>query len=109
MKKADFRSRLLQKGYGNSSADRYLKDVQLFIRWSEQANIPIEQVSYTDLLHYIQIKKKTNQQSSISAMLTSIRHYYDYLQEKLGVGSPPAREQAGLRPRQQPLHQLLFV
>jgi integrase/recombinase XerD len=79
IKQTKFAAYLLHKGYGINTTQRYVKDVETFINWAEQKNIPIEQTSYNDVLHYIQIKRKQVKQRTISIYINSIKHYFNYL------------------------------
>lgn len=70
---------LLAKGYSSSTVKRYLRDMKSFEVWAEQENTPIEIVSYSDILHYIQSKKGSVQQNTISMLTNGLRHYFAYL------------------------------
>jgi site-specific recombinase XerD len=75
----EFTDYLLIKGYSTSTVQGYIKDVFLFTTWAEKQNIPIEEASYTDVLGYIQYKRKQVVQRTISSYVNSIKHYYNYL------------------------------
>lgn len=75
----EFTDYLLTKGFSITSIRRYVGDVNNFIGWLETENMKVEQVSYNDILHYIQVKKKTVQQRSASTLVNSIRHFYAHL------------------------------
>ena len=77
----EFIKYLLQKGYSIKSGERYLKDIELFIKWLYKENITEEAVSYNDITHYIQSKKGTVKQITIQTILASLKQYYNYLQE----------------------------
>jgi len=70
---------LLAKGYSSSTVKRYLRDMKRFEVWAEQENTPIETVSYSDILHYIQSKKGSVQQNTISAFTNGLKHYFAHL------------------------------
>lgn len=70
---------LLAKGYSSSTVKRYLRDMKRFEVWAEQENTPIETVSYSDILHYIQSKKGNVQQNTIGAFTNGLKHYFAYL------------------------------
>lgn len=78
-KQKEFTGYLLIKGYSTSTTRRYVKDAELFIKWTEQENVPIPNVSYSDVLHYIQGKRKTVKQRTISTNVNSIKHYFNFL------------------------------
>jgi integrase/recombinase XerD len=74
-----FRAYLQLKGYSIATTKRYVQDAQNFKRWTEKENVEIEQVSYSDVLHYIQSKQNGVKQSTISRMVNSLKHYYNHL------------------------------
>jgi integrase/recombinase XerD len=74
-----FRAYLQLKGYSISTIKRYIKDVETFKKWAERENVEIEQVNYSDVLHYIQNKGKEIKQSTISKIVNSLKHYYNHL------------------------------
>lgn len=75
----EFNDYLLMKGFSESSASRYEKDVEHFIAWTEEEHIELEQVGYQDILHYIQGQRKKVKQKTISSKVNSLKHYFDYL------------------------------
>ena len=75
-----------------STTERYVKDTLKFIQWTAQENIPIAQVSYSDILHYIQSKRGEIKQASISKIVNSIKHYYNYLELKEIVKDNPTQQ-----------------
>lgn len=75
----EFTQYLLYKGYSTSTTKRYVKDVEMFIKWVEKENVQIEQVSYSDVLHYIQGKREHVKQRTISTTVNSIKHYFNFL------------------------------
>jgi|SRR5690554_4797427 len=76
---AEFTDYLLTKGFSITSIRRYVRDVTSFIAWLEKENVAIEQVSYNDILHYIQKKKNTVKQRTVSTIVNSIKHFYNHL------------------------------
>jgi integrase/recombinase XerD len=75
----EFTQYLLLKGYSTSTTKRYVRDTETFIKWAEKENVPIEQASYSDVLHYIQSKRKQVKQRTISTNVNSIKHYFNFL------------------------------
>jgi len=75
----EFTQYLLLKGYSTSTAKRYVKDAVKFIEWAEKENVQIEQVSYSDVLHYIQGKRNHVKQRTVSTNINSIKHYFNFL------------------------------
>jgi len=76
---AEFTDYLLTKGFSITSIRRYVRDVTSFIQWLEKENVAVEQVSYNDILHYIQKKKNTVKQRTVSTIVNSIKHFYNHL------------------------------
>ena len=75
----EFTRYLLLKGYSTSTTKRYVKDAEVFIKWAEKENVQIEQVSYSDVLHYIQGKRNHVKQRTVSTNVNSIKHYFNFL------------------------------
>lgn len=76
---SDFIDYLLAKGYSSKSTERYARDIEKFIQWARQENIPVESAGYADILYYVQSKKGKNCQRTLSIYVNSIKHYYEYL------------------------------
>lgn len=75
----EFTQYLLYRGYSTSTTKRYVKDAEMFIKWAAKENVQIEEVSYSDVLHYIQSKRNHVKQRTISTTVNSLKHYYNYL------------------------------
>jgi integrase/recombinase XerD len=80
--KTGLKNYLLKKGCSTNTVKGYVNESVRFDNWIEKENVPQESVKYGDVLHYIEIKKKTTKQSTISKIVNSLKHYFDYLQEK---------------------------
>ena len=76
---AHFIDYLLSKGYSNSTIRGYICDVNRFEVWTKKENTPLEFISYADLLTYIQSKRNQVQQRTLSAIINSLKHYYNFL------------------------------
>jgi len=74
-----FTEYLLLKGYSTNTTKCYVKDAEIFIQWAERENVPIESVSYSDVLHYIQGRRNNVKQRTISINVNSIKHYFNFL------------------------------
>jgi site-specific recombinase XerD len=74
-----FTDYLLQKGLSTSSIERYVRDVRLFIKWADDQNLQVEQISYADLLFFIKQKRSQVQQRTLSCQINSLKHYYHHL------------------------------
>lgn len=75
----DFTNYLLKKGMSTATVQRCLFDTRHFMQWAANQNVPIAQVSYADVLHYIQSRRKSVKQKTISININSIGHYYSFL------------------------------
>lgn len=75
----EFTQYLLLKGYSTTTTRRYVRDVEIFIKWAEKENVQIKQISYSDVLHYIQSKREHVKQRTISTTINSIKHYFNFL------------------------------
>src|SRR5690554_2400292 len=76
---SEFTDYLLFKGLSITSIRRDVRDVESFIQWLDKENVYIEQAGYNDILHYIQSKKKTVKQRTVSTIVNSIKHFYAHL------------------------------
>lgn len=87
---AEFTDYLLSKGFSITSIRRYVRDVNNFIKWLNAENVAVSQVGYNDILHYIQGKKKTVKQRTVSTLVNSIKHFYAHLTLTEKVQDNPA-------------------
>ena len=72
---------------GNSSSAR------VFLDWTIKEQINYLEVSYTDLLAYIDYhKERGNTKNTINGKLQGIKHFYNFLQQKELVQHNPAEE-----------------
>lgn len=74
-----FTDYLLSKGYSSETTVTYQRDAARFKQWAEKENVPTGAINYADVLHYIQIKKRSVKQSTISIIVNSLKHYFNYL------------------------------
>lgn len=74
-----FTDYLLVKGYSSNTIKRFVKDTTHFLQWIIKENIPVEQVSYNDVLHYVQGKRGQVKQKTIATHVSSLKHYFAYL------------------------------
>lgn len=88
-----FESYLIGKRYRPLTVNGHLKNVSYFLQWSESNNISdVENISYTDLLSYIQYEQKRNlDTATINLRLQSISHYFDFLKHENILSRNPAR------------------
>lgn len=83
---------LLAKGYSRKTSESFIRDTQNFINWCNKENIPVEQASYSDILHYIQGIKQRVQQRTASAYVNSIKHYFRYLKDSGEIEENPVNQ-----------------
>lgn len=75
----EFTNYLLAKGFSTSTVQRFVKDTDYFLQWAEKENVPVENTSYTDVLHFIQGKRDKVKQRTIGLQLNSLKHYFNFL------------------------------
>lgn len=89
----DFENYLRAEGQRLNTVRGNRGSVNVFLDWTEQEQIDYVQVSYSDLLSYINHQKeKGNAKTTINGKLQGIRHFYNYLQQKEQVAFNPAAE-----------------
>ena len=88
----DFANYLLLKGFSTTTTNRYIRDAENFIEWIKKENVETETVSYADVLHYIQHKRSTVKQRTISIHVNSIKHFYNYLNTTGQVADNPTTQ-----------------
>lgn len=74
-----FRDYLLQKGFSNNTIESYKRAVDNFEKWAAKESQSLESMRQADILHYVQLKKRSMNQGSISKEVNSLKHYYNYL------------------------------
>ncbi|MBD78548.1 MAG: hypothetical protein CL840_06490 [Crocinitomicaceae bacterium] len=77
-----FTDYLLKKGYSSKTANSYANTANHFSAWAEEENIILEATTNRDVLHYIQIRKKTASQRTIGFIVNGLKHYFDHLSIK---------------------------
>jgi site-specific recombinase XerD len=84
---------LQQQKYRQSTIIGHLQNINRFLEWMQTNGIEeAENISYNDLLEYIQYEKQRNIiTASINLRLTSIGKYFDYLKEQGSITRNPAR------------------
>ncbi len=81
---------LRKQGLRITTYNGYKNAANQFLEYLKNAQIDYLQVSYSDILSYINYsKEKGNKKSSINGSLNSIRHFYNYLQTEKKVTSNP--------------------
>ena len=83
-KSEKFAEFLQMKGYAASSRGKFVYSVALFSLWCEKENVPLLQVSYNDILAYVNVKKlHGNKPISLQKLIIDLKRYYQFL---LGEG-----------------------
>jgi site-specific recombinase XerD len=82
---------LIIKGYTNSSVQGYCKTVTYFLKWIMPQSIEIENVSYNDVLAFINYKRQAgNKPRTLTIVVNSINHFYTFLQSEHQIEENPA-------------------
>src|SRR5882757_11167515 len=78
------------KGHTNSTVNSTSKTVTYFLEWITEQAIESEQVSYNDVLAYINYKKKKgNKQRTLQLITNGVNHFYHFLQSEHHVKENP--------------------
>ena len=78
-----FNEWLIIKGFTSNTIQGLCKIVTHFINWVVPQNIEVEQVSYNDVLAYINYKKQQGNKSRTLTIITnSLNHFYRFLQSE---------------------------
>lgn len=85
-----FTNYLLAKGFSSSTIKRFIKDTGYFLEWAEKENVPVENASYSDVLHFVQGKRERVKQRTISIQVNSLKHYFNFLATTGQSGENPA-------------------
>ncbi|MBV6474364.1 MAG: Tyrosine recombinase XerC [Saprospiraceae bacterium] len=88
----DFTNYLLTKGFSTATIKRFIRDTEYFLQWSEKENVPVENASYADVLHFIQGKREKVKQRTISIQINSLKHYFNFLATTGQAGENPTTQ-----------------
>jgi len=77
----DFTKWLLQKGYSNTTAATFTKDVQKFRAWLAKENMEVEDVAYNDITSYLQSFGEVVQHTK-GCYLRGVKQYFNHLISK---------------------------
>jgi len=88
----EFADYLLSKGFSTATTYRYIRDAEYFLQWAKKENVPIENTSYADVLHYIQGKRDKVKQRTISSRLNSLKHYFKFLASTGHISDNPSTQ-----------------
>ena len=86
-----FRELLTIKGFTNNTVQGLNKTVKHFLSWIEPQNIEPENVSYNDVLAYINYKRKQgNKPRTLILIVNALNHFYRFLQSEYQLNENPA-------------------
>jgi site-specific recombinase XerD len=75
-----FTEYLILKGFSKRTRQHVSSTVQRFTSWSEQQTIELENISYNDIIAYVNhCKQKGNKQRTLAVTVGCIKHYYNFL------------------------------
>jgi len=78
-----FREHMLYRNYQLSTIKGIEGAIQNFLKWLENENLQIEEVTYNDLLILVKKRREKNlSRHTINSHLLAIQHYYDWLVSK---------------------------
>ena len=89
----NFENYLQQRRYRESTVNGHLQNIGYFLKWIETNGLhEVENISYTDLLNYVQYEQQRNiDVSTINLRISSISKYFEYLKEENLITRNPAR------------------
>lgn len=86
-----FREWLTIKGFTSNTVQGLNKTVKHFLNWIEPQNIEPENVSYNDVLAYINYKRKQgNKPRTLILIVNALNHFYRFLQSEYQLNENPA-------------------
>jgi site-specific recombinase XerD len=87
-----FKVYLGQRRFSASTIHGHLQNVGYFIKWVEENGIgEVENISYTDLLNYVQYEQRRHKDvATINLRISSISKYFEFLKEVNLVTKNPA-------------------
>jgi site-specific recombinase XerD len=89
----NFKDYLIARRFMQSTINGHLLNVGYFLKWIENNGLhEVENISYTDLLNYVNYEQKQNKDvSTINLRISSISKYFEFLKEEGLVNRNPAR------------------
>ena len=89
----NFKDYLIARRFMQSTINGHLLNVGYFLKWIENSGLhEVENISYTDLLNYVNYEQKQNKDvSTINLRISSISKYFEFLKEEGLVNRNPAR------------------
>lgn len=75
-----FAEYLILKGFSNQTQESIKNTVKRFANWSEEQNIELQNITYNDVVAYVNYcKKQGNKQRTLQVTVGCIKHYYNFL------------------------------
>ena len=89
----NFKDYLIARRFMQSTINGHLLNVGYFLKWIENSGLhEVENISYTDLLNYVNYEQKQNKDvSTINLRISSISKYFEFLKVEGTVNRNPAR------------------
>jgi site-specific recombinase XerD len=79
------------KGYASTTIGTFTITAQTFIKWLTKENIAIEQVSYNDILAYVNHKKNQgNKPRTMQLFISALNRFFNYMVEEHNLPENPA-------------------
>ena len=103
-----FNEWLIIKGNTSKTAKSFCKTVGYFLRWIKEENIEKENISYNDVLAYVNyLKKKGNQPQTVQQTVNAIKHFYNCLLNDNEVAENPCSNVIIKGIKRKTLHEIL--
>lgn len=84
---------LQQHKYAESTIQEHIANLQRFLTWVADEVFEVEEITYQELLAYIQYEQgKGLQQSTLAIRLQSLKLYYDFLKAEGEIDKNPVRK-----------------
>jgi site-specific recombinase XerD len=96
------------KGHTTNTVKSTVKTITYFLEWITEQGIETEQVSYNDVLAYINFKKKKgNKQRTLQLITNGLNHFYNFLQSEHQVNENPVSNVQIKGIKRKVLHEIL--
>jgi len=85
-----FKEYLIIKGFTKQTQNSILNLISRFVQWITKENIQVQNISYNDIVAYVNdCKKMGNKQRTIQANVSNIKHYYNFLVSEKQIEDNP--------------------
>lgn len=85
-----FKNYLKSKGFTRKSIESRMTAIDQYLQWLNKENLEAEQISYNDLLLYMQYcQRKGISQRTIKHYMIIVRHFYDHLVREEFIAANP--------------------